>query len=396
MRIVVASHTFLNPYLVVGSHQLVRALAAAGHRVFLLSMPVSLPHVLLGFRASYRQRLAIFLRGGRQHEDGLFEYVPFTVFPWQIASASCFRTRDLFLNWIPPLNSILNERGFVEPDVLLVDDPRFVGLHDKLKSAGLFYRATDLNAEMKGDRRITEAERRLVLSCDGVIATSKPVLDRLRFYSPGVPALLLENGFDWNQFQREWPMPAEFASIPPPRAIYVGALDSRFDFDAIAQLSERYPQVSVVLIGPLTGHYPKGFDRARNVYCLGQKAHDTIPGYLQHSQVGLLPLNDHPANRGRSPMKFYEYAAAGLPVVYRETEELVRRAEPFALGYRDPAYLGACVNQQLSCPLSSSEIRRLSSPQSWSGKAAQLERFILERTTRARRPLPARLSAARG
>ena len=35
----------------------------------------------------------------------------------------------------------------------------------------------------------------------------------------------------------------------------------------------------------------------------------------------------HPANNGRSPMKFYEYLAAGIPVFTRATDEIKRRGD---------------------------------------------------------------------
>ena len=68
---------------------------------------------------------------------------------------------------------------------------------------------------------------------------------------------------------------------------------------------------------------------------LGPRPYAEVPAYLQHADVGLLLLSPDPANAGRSPMKLYEYAAAGLPVLARATPELQRRAEPFVALYDD-------------------------------------------------------------
>lgn len=52
-----------------------------------------------------------------------------------------------------------------------------------------------------------------------------------------------------------------------------------------------------------------------NVHRLGYRSYDALPAYLRGMQVGVLPtlLNDY--TRSMFPMKFYEYLAAGLPVV---------------------------------------------------------------------------------
>ena len=47
---------------------------------------------------------------------------------------------------------------------------------------------------------------------------------------------------------------------------------------------------------------------------------------LSRYRVGLLPLSDDPANDGRSPMKLYEYLAAGLNVLCRSTTALAASA----------------------------------------------------------------------
>ncbi|HKY01500.1 MAG TPA: glycosyltransferase, partial [Burkholderiales bacterium] len=121
--------------------------------------------------------------------------------------------------------------------------------------------------------------------------------------------------------------PPEYADLPGPRAVYAGALDDRFDFEqmhALAQLP-----LQIVLIGPATPNASGVLGSLPNVHLLGPRPYRSLPGYLQHAQIGLLPLTRHPANEGRSPMKLFEYGAAGLPVIASATRELKRRALPF-------------------------------------------------------------------
>ncbi len=148
---------------------------------------------------------------------------------------------------------------------------------------------------------------------------------------------------DFEHFHSFASEPADLAAIPQPRAVYVGALDERFDFRAIQALALARPQWSIVLIGPRGGNQLWAAKLA-NVYFLGARPYEKIPGYLHHSSVALLPLSDHPANAGRSPMKIYEYGAAGLPVITVDTAELTRRNLQFVRTYRSVATLPSTVS----------------------------------------------------
>ena len=52
-----------------------------------------------------------------------------------------------------------------------------------------------------------------------------------------------------------------------------------------------------------------------NIHLLGPRPYAELPAYLRGADVGLIPalINDY--TRAMFPMKFFEYLAAGLPVV---------------------------------------------------------------------------------
>jgi glycosyltransferase involved in cell wall biosynthesis len=89
------------------------------------------------------------------------------------------------------------------------------------------------------------------------------------------------------------------------------------------------PDIEFIIIGGGPDCATIAASPLRNLRLLGPRPYAMLPAYLQHAHAGILPLNDHPANAGRSPMKLYEYAAAGLPVLATRTPELVRRTLPF-------------------------------------------------------------------
>ena len=115
-------------------------------------------------------------------------------------------------------------------------------------------------------------------------------------------------------------IPPELAAIPRPRLGYVGALsDFKIDFDLLARIADDRPDWHLVLIGEeRAGQSDDGLRKLakrRNVHLLGWRCYDDLPRYLSGLDVALLPqlINDY--TRAMFPMKFFEYLAAGLPVV---------------------------------------------------------------------------------
>jgi glycosyltransferase involved in cell wall biosynthesis len=125
--------------------------------------------------------------------------------------------------------------------------------------------------------------------------------------------------------------PPEYAEIPSPRLVYAGALDGRFGYKAVSATAKCLPHANVILIGPYRNDVVKQLGAGDNIHLLGPRKYHQLPAYFQHADIGLLPLSDHPANDGRSPMKLFEYGASGLPVVATRTAELTRRKLDFLL-----------------------------------------------------------------
>lgn len=150
---------------------------------------------------------------------------------------------------------------------------------------------------------------------------------------------LFENGVEFAHMSHPVPPPAEYSRLRARRAVYAGAIDNRFGVALLLELARARPDVEFVLIGSGTAVAEIAASRLANVHLLGIRPYADLPAYLQHASVGLLPLNAHPANAGRSPMKFYEYAAAGLPIAASLTPEFARRHEPFIRFFdpQDPA-----------------------------------------------------------
>jgi hypothetical protein len=91
-----------------------------------------------------------------------------------------------------------------------------------------------------------------------------------------------------------------------------------------------------------------------------------------------MPLSDARANSGRSPMKIFEFAAAGLSVVATETEELRRRNLPFVeLASSPDEFASACQRAARTSDDATRELARKSAAlHGWDAKFAQLLAFV--------------------
>jgi len=264
----------------------------------------------------------------REVEPRLWEWAPTALVPWIWGADLVSRLGQSLPSLAVGLSGTLRRTGFASPDLLVVDHPLFCNLDRVVGATRFAYRATDLYREMHGRPVVDAVERLLISRADCVIATSQPVAQRLHELGAAHP-VVIENGAEVAHFAHPADPPPEYENANSTRVVYAGAIDFRFDADLVMRLARARPDIEFIIIGGGTGGAAIATSPLRNLRLLGPRPYAMLPAYLQHAHAGSLPLNDHPANAGRSPMKLYEYAAAGLPVLATRTPELVRRTLPF-------------------------------------------------------------------
>jgi glycosyltransferase involved in cell wall biosynthesis len=156
----------------------------------------------------------------------------------------------------------------------------------------------------------------------------------------------LPNGVDVEHASRaSRGAPQDLRQIKRPIAIYVGAMEEWFDFALVEHAARAMPDVSFVLIGP-DQRARTALPALPNLHVLGPRPWSDVPDYLAEASVGLIPFDraNHPQLvDGVHPLKLYEYAAQGVPIVatrWRELEHiggpvrLAATADEFVAGIR--------------------------------------------------------------
>lgn len=370
LKIVLAAHTPSTSRFVVGSHHLAREFSQLGHTTAHLVKPLTIWHLGLLHRKNTRQRLRLWAdRSGHVH-DPYLEFCPFIFLNRRKADSGV----NAFRSALP--RSV--QQKITNPDWLLVDEPQFAGLENLLQPKLLVYRPTDHYQAGNDDPILARNEKALACAADAWVLTAESLLDHLTSLTNGQqrPHLILENGVSYRHLSEPAAEPHFYKSVSRPRAVYVGSFDERFDFAGMAALAKSRPEVNFILIGPLSRH-KRALLSYPNVDLRGEVPYANIPSYLQWADVGLLPLSDDVRNAARSPMKIYEYAAAGLNVVARNTREIARRREPFVHVYNDSGEFVRALDHALSdaAPQRQS-IQKRAEETDWRGKALQLIDFL--------------------
>jgi acetyltransferase-like isoleucine patch superfamily enzyme/glycosyltransferase involved in cell wall biosynthesis len=125
----------------------------------------------------------------------------------------------------------------------------------------------------------------------------------------------------YNQDKHVIDIAADLQGIPNPIIGYVGFLSTRrLNLELMEKVAESRPDWSMVLVGPEDdGFKASKLHGMSNVFFLGSKRPDELPGYIQGFDVCLNPQRINDATIGNYPRKIDEYLAMGKPTVATST-----------------------------------------------------------------------------
>lgn len=371
-----ASSNHLTSYAQVGGHHLARELAGRGWNVGYISDPLSPLHVFARNRQPIVERWRLHRSPARSDKGRLWSWVPFTPlsprnFP---VLSSSFVMRHWLGMCVPPVRAMLSRNSFSDVDILYIDSVNFGGLLDVVKFRKSVYRMAD---DIRGFTAVSpaalEAEKRILASVDLVAAASLPLMERA--ITLGAKRVIhLPNGVCYVHFAGEkLPPPSAYAGISGPRAVYVGAMESWFDFSLVRKSAEESPEVSFVFIGD--EHLAKRhLGSLRNVHLLGPRRFGDLPAYLHHADVGIIPFDVQGSEilvRSVNPLKLLEYLAAGLPVVSTSWPGVATLGAPVRLCENEESFRSA-IKESIHSPPNPEPLRSYAKMADWSERTEKL------------------------
>ncbi|PYI53561.1 glycosyltransferase family protein [Paenibacillus flagellatus] len=205
------------------------------------------------------------------------------------------------------------------------------------------------------DRRMEIAHRYLLRHAGLVTATASSLWEKAVRDRPD--ALLSYNAVDYERFAavetRQGPVPDDMReTVDSGRSVvgYYGAIAKWLDYGLLRHAAEHNPDFDFVLIGPdYDGSMRRaGLERFSNIRYLGAKRHDELPSYLAYFDAAIIPFRLNSLTVSTSPLKLFEYLAAGKAVVSTPIPECAkcepvltaRHAKTFAESVRLAVRLG--------------------------------------------------------
>jgi glycosyltransferase involved in cell wall biosynthesis len=176
-------------------------------------------------------------------------------------------------------------------------------------------------------------------------------------------AILCPNAVELDHFSQA--TESDPKSIPPDLAAvlrtghpvigYYGALARWFDYDLVRYAAQKHPDWDFLFIGP---NHDNTLMESKilslpNIHWLGPRDYSQLPDYLRHFTVATIPFLINNITLATSPIKLFEYMAAGKPIVTSDlpecrkypgvfvahnAQEFIDHLEHALTLVRDPAY----------------------------------------------------------
>jgi glycosyltransferase involved in cell wall biosynthesis len=291
-----------------------------------------------------RGSVARRLFGGEQPAESITVEKALTFVPWgqkfPLANRINSRFTGARIRWAA--------RGLGGPRILWIYDPTAFELVGHAGEDLTVYDVVDDYAEQVGPdarrrRFVAAADEAAACRSQVVFATTTGLYERQLQRNPETH--LVRNGADFAHFSHTNGTAPEVRSFAGPVVGFAGNLTAeKVDFDLLEAVARARPEWSLVLVGPPAEDARGQLDRLgalNNVHALGFRPYEELPAYVSGFSVGVIPYRATAYTRNCSPLKVYEYLAAGKAVVASGVPELSGMEPDVTLADRPEAFVAA-------------------------------------------------------
>lgn len=322
-RAIVFSSLYYNSKIKVGSHHYAEALSKEGFDVLYVSFPLSILHYIFFFKRDnlIRIRNRKVLNG----EININSFIPFSLIP--LINIYPFNKKWLIKKWIWLSDFFLDKtikQKFKKADLIWIESAYFIDLIRLYK---------ENNPEIKIYTRLADnvlAFKNFPCDYSFILNEAFCISDKIIISALSLKKLInnsysnklihLPNAINIDQLKLySTKVPSEYTrNLERKKIVYIGSIESWFDWDLVYHLAEKLPDVSIYIIGPIG----KIKTKTNNVMLIGGIKHSEIGKYLHNADIGIIPFKVNDLINYVDPIKFYEYSYYGLPTVCTYWEEV--------------------------------------------------------------------------
>ncbi|MBA1336870.1 MAG: Glycosyl transferase, group 2 family protein [Firmicutes bacterium] len=279
---------------------------------------------------------------------------------------------------IQALDVLYTKIGFKRP-ILFAYYPSIVPILDKIEYCLLCYDCVDDFSQFSWNPSWHQGmERKLIDRCDVMFVTSRKLMELKRPLKQNI--FLVPNGADVSHFagsmDENLEVPSYMKGIKRPVIGFIGAIYEWVDTGLIMELCRLKQDWSFTMVGPI-GRNAKLDDKYGNLFLLGKKEYDELPGIIKAFDVCIIPFKKSKLTESTNPVKLYEYLAAGKPVVSTPIPEVLDFQDTVMVGGNAREFIAAI---EASLAEDSPELIRkrmiVAGENSWDKRVEAMQRII--------------------
>lgn len=268
-------------------------------------------------------------------------------------------------------------------------------LLERIPGLRLVYEAHEVFADTVPPRLRADTERRertVVARAAALVANSGATAGRLRaLYGVTTPIDVIPNGVEYPESipEKDWAHAAE-------RIVYSGSFFSWKGVDDLADAARSLPGLRIRLIGGSEARIAEVRARAGGTGAVlefsGHIPHGSVAAELERACIAVLPNRPDPDSAFTSPIKLFEYMAAGCAIVVSDLpsiREVLERDDAVWTAPGDPAGLANAIRALAQDPERArtlgARVRAKARRYTWAARGERLARVVrplLERPER--------------
>lgn len=285
---------------------------------------VTFPISLLTIFYNPKRFIKFLFKPKKKIMENIYSFTPFGFLPVRLINKN--RILTIIHKWLfgSQINKFLNDIKAYENRITWIYTlDAFPVFSDVVKDSRLMvYDCEDENT-MNGNavlRDMKETEDSFLKKADVVFVVSKKIYATRKWKNRN--CYLIPNGVDFDFFSGaasvDTPLNEGIKNIPRPIAGYLGNVRDWLDFELLEFLADNLPTISFVFVGPIEQDVRReiaSLKKRPNVYFLGRKDREALPGILKGFDICLIPFKYNEFNLATNPLKFWEYLATGKPIL---------------------------------------------------------------------------------
>jgi hypothetical protein len=286
--------------------------------VLIVQLPVSL---FVHLFTNFKQKIIGLFTGNYKTvklQDKVFLFTPVILFHYLLwLKFKPFSYIDSLLLKIQ-INSFIKKKFRSDFKILWLYFPQLFPCTDVLDYNYLvydYYDNFDYDYEGKIIRRDSEYNEKLIRKSNFIICTARRLYERAKALNNN--SFYIPNGNSFEKISNADIRKINF--IKKRKTVgYLGTYRNWVDFELVEELIDRFKDVDFLFVGGIHPTAIESFEKLKkkdNFHYIPPQAFEIAVSYLKIFDIGIIPFKINKFTEGVFPNKFFEYLAAGIPIV---------------------------------------------------------------------------------